>query len=90
MPSKQEAIEKLTFKECETERRVFYCLDGGERELMTTVPESADPIVKQKIERAERTLHRQSKLLSLLVHHLENSDLISPEELDDMLLEVIH
>lgn len=75
MPTIEQALAKLTYKQegLETEKRVFYTLLGDEAS------------------QASRSLqtHRNSKALGLLFKVLLEKGLLTEEELDQILLEVV-
>lgn len=76
MPTIEEALAERTFKQdgLEVEKRIFYTLHGEEKSP----------------QRDELQNHRNSKAISLLCKLLLEKQLLTEEQLDELLLDVTH
>ena len=77
MPSKEEILEKKTFKGdiSPIEKRIFYTLTDE-----TNVSAEADKILQA---------NRTTKLVSLLIKQLVDREILDESDIDEMLLECI-
>jgi hypothetical protein len=81
MPTREDLLYTKTHKGgVDTDPRVYYCLSGsGDAEFER----------RPKATQAELRTHRKSKLLAMIVARLEAQGLLSADDIDDMLLDIV-
>lgn len=85
---REKILRELTSKEdgLQTSRRVFYTLRPAPNTPVKASKEECQALTAK----ADATMgHRTTKLLCLLIEHLEQTGKLSPHELDELLLATI-